>query len=290
MSRGKSELRYRDGDHEDSNTRRLEHAVAASHVRLPGVPSKALKRWFGAVVSPNEESRTPLPSSSCKDSREQFRLDDYLEFVDKRYHRLHDDDDAQSDGGRQGINTAWNWLMKQKPSSDLEAQKGKDDALCVLGLAELASAELLQKHHLPVPKSDAFRRSYEVTTEVVIDAHAQETYEERVDPVSSPVVIIKEKNLPTNGRVASLSAGLSVLHRLHERQAAIASLQLRAALSYSLRATGRSFTSSFKSLVRAIPALIAMGGGAKTLKHTAAVVAAAVLMVLRPITRVAMEA
>lgn len=277
----KSQLRYRNGDDDESSSRRIEHAEAASQVRLPAVPATSLRRWFGSIVPPNEGPRAPLPSSSSKGSKEQHVLDDYLEYIDKRYHRLHDDDEAEqpSDGGRPGINTAWNWLMKQTPGSELEAQQGKEDALCVLGLAELASAELLQKHHLPLPKSEFPREAYEVTASVVIDAQAHGTEESAVG---------QPKTVPTNGRVASISAGLSVLRRLQERQAAIAALQLRATLFAFIRAMGRSTASTVKSLSTAVPALIAMGGGAKTLK-TAVVLSAAFLVVLRPITRVAIE-
>eukprot|EP00567_Pseudictyota_dubia_P000719 CAMPEP_0197464358 /NCGR_PEP_ID=MMETSP1175-20131217/63981_1 /TAXON_ID=1003142 /ORGANISM="Triceratium dubium, Strain CCMP147" /LENGTH=371 /DNA_ID=CAMNT_0043000337 /DNA_START=9 /DNA_END=1124 /DNA_ORIENTATION=+ len=285
----RSQLRYRDGDDDESTSRRIEHSYAVSHVRLPAAPSKTLRRWFGSVVSPSDCSRTPLPSSSCKNGREQYVLDDYLEFVDKRYHRLHDENEAETPkvDGRAGINTAWNWLKAQTPGNELEEDRRSEDALCVLGLAELASAELLQKHHLPVPESVSHRVAFQVTSPVI---DAQASSEESIENLCTVSVAHPSTDTrTTNGRIASLSAGVSVLHRMHVRMMAIASLRIRAAVFSSMRAMSQSSVAAIKSLSKAVPALVAMAGGAKTLK-TAAVLATALMVFLRPLTRVALEA
>eukprot|EP00586_Coscinodiscus_wailesii_P004640 CAMPEP_0172486822 /NCGR_PEP_ID=MMETSP1066-20121228/15560_1 /TAXON_ID=671091 /ORGANISM="Coscinodiscus wailesii, Strain CCMP2513" /LENGTH=373 /DNA_ID=CAMNT_0013253015 /DNA_START=59 /DNA_END=1180 /DNA_ORIENTATION=- len=100
------------------------------------------------------ESNDPLDNGSHSDRSssvesseghlEQYVLDDYLEFLDKRYHRVHDSDPKDE---RPRIDTAWKWLFNHTDS--LEASQGNhQDALYALGVANLASNRLLQKHQL----------------------------------------------------------------------------------------------------------------------------------------------
>jgi len=87
------------------------------------------KGWF------HKQEEEPAPS------QEQQVVDDYLEFLDRRYHRLHDEKESRF--------SAWNWLMQGSGQEPLTVQADHihDDALYVLGVANLASRKLLQKHH-----------------------------------------------------------------------------------------------------------------------------------------------
>jgi len=71
---------------------------------------------------------------------QQEVVDDYLEFLDKRYHRLHDEEEK-----KENQFSAFSWL-KQKQSL---SQDPKQDALYILGVADMASQKLLQKHKKP---------------------------------------------------------------------------------------------------------------------------------------------
>jgi len=110
-----TQLSYRMGDEDDGRERQELHRKAVEGSDSP--PRKWL--WSG----------TQVPS-------EQMLIDRYLENIDRRYHRLHDDDKAGS------IGWTWNWLMAQ-PS---QPQRQEEDALRVLELADLASERLLKQH------------------------------------------------------------------------------------------------------------------------------------------------
>lgn len=96
-----------------------------------------------------------------EEEQKQYILDDYLESIDRRYKRLHEDDvkpcrkKNTNDKSTGGFTSALHWLTHHSDSSscELEEQRKQEDALYVLGLADLASSRLLQRHHLPVPES-----------------------------------------------------------------------------------------------------------------------------------------
>jgi hypothetical protein len=111
-------------------------------------------------------------------NKEQYVLDEYLESIDRRYKRLHEDENESSsfpsttssqDGG---FTSALQWLTQHSSDSttlsDVEKQRQQEDAIYVLGLADLASKKLLQRHQLPVPKSKSDKS-------VVIDIGVHDT-------------------------------------------------------------------------------------------------------------------
>jgi hypothetical protein len=93
--------------------------------------------------------------------QKQYVLDDYLESIDRRYKRLHKGDEQaplkvkKSSDNSGGFTNALQWLTAKNSDSvsETEEQRRQEDAIYVLGLADLASTRLLQKHHLPVPQS-----------------------------------------------------------------------------------------------------------------------------------------
>lgn len=122
-----------------------------------------------------------------KQEKQQFVLDDYLESIDRRYKRLHEDDHVSSSSSSTitkvspsspavGFTSALQWLTHHSDVSEAEQQRKNDDALYVLGLADLASTKLLQRHHLPVPKS-------KLNKSVVIDiAYKSASFSPQVNP------------------------------------------------------------------------------------------------------------
>lgn len=79
---------------------------------------------------------------------DQENVDEYLEFLDRRYHRLREDDDEATAFSSR---FSWNWLFdndnKEHPDSH---QNQGNNSLYALGVAELASEKLLQKHQISV--------------------------------------------------------------------------------------------------------------------------------------------
>ena len=201
-----SSLGYREGDADQSTARRRQNARSASAVSSkPSSPSGA-SRQNPAQVS--EESKGLSASSSSSSGgllgllsrgrrritarnnhteNEQFDLDTYLEYIDRRYKRVHESDKKSSSrnsknkktsppassrmspptpdttsSSRQGISTTLTWLSDSTADADCDAacqERRRQDALEVLGLAGLASAELLRRHQLPVPEDEANGKS-----------------------------------------------------------------------------------------------------------------------------------
>jgi len=137
-----------------------------------------IHKWWNAIISkstrPAEESRN---ESRFEPPNSQVRLDDYLESIDRRYKRLHHKELPVPTTTMPGFTSAWKWLKQgYSDESEPQAHSAKDpkeeDALYVLGLAELASADLLQKHHLPVPEAkiklqQQYRRQKKAAAHVV---------------------------------------------------------------------------------------------------------------------------
>lgn len=72
----------------------------------------------------------------------QESVDEYLEFLDHRYHRLRI-------GEEEPAITAWNSLMDSNNGPNPVPQDTQqNDALCALGVTDLASQRLLQKHNI----------------------------------------------------------------------------------------------------------------------------------------------
>jgi len=74
------------------------------------------------------------------DAASQQVVDEYLEFLDRRYHRLHDEEEMED--SKQPFSVL-KWL-RESPSEDF-SQDQRDNALYALGIAKSASQKLLQK-------------------------------------------------------------------------------------------------------------------------------------------------
>jgi hypothetical protein len=102
--------------------------------------------------------KLPPPSNTVEDDSKQAVVDDYLEFLDRRYIRLRGED-SQYQGEIKF--SAWQWLTKGGADDALMEHQDADhdNALFVLGVAGLASQKLLQKRHLLLtPNGSADKR------------------------------------------------------------------------------------------------------------------------------------
>ncbi len=239
-SRTTTNLFFRQGDQEDSDERKKDHRDAAQ------LYSRRFSRWWNSIRRGNAE-----PDDATK------LVDDYLEFLDRRYHRLHD---KQSSKGVKF--SALNWLMEKPTITEDE----KADALFVLGLAELASDRLLEKHHIAVPRDHKAVPqqvgSKSASSQVVVEAELVETSADVTG--SSPFVSLPGEVL------RKIGAGRQQLITIQARQ-------LRAAVVLLM-----------KTLIslpgKTLRALWHLGGGKKTLTLTGCALITAVVVV-RPVVQ-----
>lgn len=118
-------------------------------------------------------------------------MDNYLESIDRRYKRLHSHDRKKTTKDPDTVsnvasNLAWNFLTQTDSSSAVDEQRKQADAIYVLGLAELASRQLLQKHHLPIPESKWKNHD----NSIVIEAQSSAIEQSKVDAPSNGVVSV----------------------------------------------------------------------------------------------------
>lgn len=130
-------LSYRDHKHPEDST-----SQAASLV--PDREPERTAWWMGLLAVTSKSTEKDVDA----DESQQAVVDDYLEFLDRRYHRLYDDHRPSQSESKF---SAWKWIMQNGG----QESENRDDALHVLGVAELASERLLQKHHLAQSSSGA---------------------------------------------------------------------------------------------------------------------------------------
>lgn len=106
-------------------------------------------------------------------SEEQAKVDDYLEFLNRRYHRLHDENPEEVKF------SVWEWLLQKSDATTTETEaeadvvtvsrEQKDDAFFALGVAGLASDRLLQKYASSSKVDSTSLREAAKTSDRIID-------------------------------------------------------------------------------------------------------------------------
>jgi hypothetical protein len=99
-------------------------------------PSSTNKWWGNFFSSADAEI----------EEENQEVVDEYLEFLDRRYRRLHNTEPEEE---KPKPFSALNWLIQGPPNRNhlVASKHQQEDALYALGVAGLASQKLLQKHH-----------------------------------------------------------------------------------------------------------------------------------------------
>lgn len=212
-----------------------------------------------------------------KQKDEQLILDQYLESIDKRYKRLHS---RKRDRGSIQ-NVALEFLTEGALIPSFDEQRKQEDALHVLGLAELASARLLQKHHLPVPESKHGFKNF-------IDTPREE--KKPLAPSHPFTVVHMPKEMPIEeSKQSVVSSAVFCVQVLRDMRAAYANRL--AALSESVKFT---ILASFMMLGRTLKNSAALtlsvisangGGASKYTMQCLSVFAAATVSVLRPLLK-----
>jgi len=171
-------------------------------------PNHALRRQSCLNYRNTERSQPNLD--------QQFIVDEYLESIDRRYKRVHQAETKDDRSQRRGFTSAWAWLTADESSLKEEKRRKNDDALSVLGLAELASVRLLQKHHLPITQ-------LQDKNSLIIDVRGGDKD--------------SKTNLSTRGIVAAKTLGrfLNRMQKACAYRCVVVSLQLRAGYYQTLR-------------------------------------------------------
>jgi hypothetical protein len=204
--------------HQQQHKRSIQQQLSSTSTRLQfsdleDNPNTTIEqKWWRKLISYPRTSTTGdvtkatttytsrIDSSPTADNgdNEQDNVDAYLEFLDRRYRRLHSDDreeevaqqqaqvkknktmsnkNSNSDTKKSGTFSAIDWLVNGgnngSDSSDFNVvaasttRQQQADALYVLGVAGLASQKLLHKHHLPTsPEAPTIQKVVELSKEI----------------------------------------------------------------------------------------------------------------------------
>jgi len=218
----------------------------------------SITKYNGKVSRVPDTTKTTWKISSMNENRylsseidEQFAVDRYLESIDRRYKRVHQSE-ANDDTPQRGFTNAWAWIRADESALKEQKQRTEKDALYVLGLAELASARLLVKHHLPITQSQQFSHRKDITT---IDVQAEK------DATTF--------SIQTAFTLKHITRTLNDTRKTCTYHCAIVSLHLRVLFYNTLRFAGSIFT---RFLV-ALSAMVSSTTGGKFVSYLAAMVA-----------------
>jgi len=257
---------------------------------VPLEPSWWMKIFTASQSSASDSSTITQTTSSVSESEEQDSVDAYLEFLDRRYRRLHCDDKeegtqkvkAQQDSSILKTTkpfSAMDWLMKGNGSNDSDAlattRQEQEDALYVLGVAGLASQKLLQKHHLPTSTNQQSEGASAATIDKVVELKEQIDDAIEVNEVSNETLLKTEYTLVVNN---VLLPTLRVLY-LVQRQKHL----LYQKVNRGFRAIGTKCTNGLVGTFSQGPksflnTLLSIGGGKRNILRTITIGYATVLV------------
>lgn len=222
--------------------RRLYDALLATPIHIEKCFSRKQQEKLSATqLSYRDDSQSH--------HHQQASVDDYLEFLDRRYHRLYDEQVERKF-------PTFKWLIQNNGKSDDQQPipTAADNALYALGVAGLASKELLQKYQISIVREQQQQQQQQLDRDAV-DAQNEE------DNASS-----KER---IQAKLGSLFRPITASRRrlLHFQSA-----KARAAASTVVR-----------TLISSPRFLWKHSGGKATVGATLSLVSALVLVVARPL-------
>mmetsp|Transcript_6943 Transcript_6943/g.10248 ORF Transcript_6943/g.10248 Transcript_6943/m.10248 type:complete len:307 (-) Transcript_6943:197-1117(-) len=263
-------LHYRNGDEDSVVVRHATSSrITASNGGSDSDKSVSARSNFFFI-------RRKVQNSKDHDN-EQFGLDEYLSFLDRRYSRLYGEEERREP---RSINTTMNWLMKGSPLSKEDAARQQEHAHHILGMAAQASMELLSKEQ---PKKTT-------PSSVVVDTSASiipnlEPDTRKSDVAAPQLVRFVPKPFPSVvGSLASmmktrLSAGVGIFRRIREQRNALFVTQTPQIFMKLIRDSAMTVPVMARN---AVLATISIAGG-KANVRLAITVAASLLIILRPI-------
>jgi hypothetical protein len=225
------------GDHHISNF---------FHTLLTAGKTRRAKELYAAQLRGQDEEQ----------EKEQYSMDAYLESIDRRYKRLHERSEAEErKSDSNGFSGVLHWLTQSESSSVAEEQRKQEDAIYVLGLADLASTRLLQRHHLPIPAS---KRNKSVVIDIGVGS-------DEAKPVSKPTSS-SSISVSTKSSSNDISKAAFIVHLLKKTS------QVNQLTQKSVRVAGRALAYVLTSFV----SLVSDKSGGKQSFQIASVMAAAI--------------
>lgn len=287
-------------------------SASALHYTSSNDASTSSPRWWKILLSSPESAAaassssttTAAPTAPSGEASQQETVDAYLEFLDRRYRRLHSDEEearkrkqqadesaaSSTNSPKSAPFSAMDWLMNGSSNNSPTAEQ-HEDALYVLGVAGLASQKLLQKHHLlqqtdsiatPTLEGVATKQSASLKDDA-IEVQAEASLEEDNDATSInlPSQLFIKKVLVPLIRAAYIVQRRKdqVVQRIQSKVGAVAA---RAAQKV-VNPVARRIRQGPKAVVES---LLEIGGGRRNLAFTLACAYATVVL-LRPILQAA---
>lgn len=208
--------------------------------------STSSSRWWNPLSA---------KSSSSSNGNSGSSVDDYLEFLERRYSRLYDNEQKQESRAKFSV---MSWLQQGEAS---ESTSSTSNAMYALGVAGIAGKQLLEKH--------SSNRNSLVTKQVSFE-DAQIVDKTLSTQLSSETTLFSS--------VIATKVGPIFRKISHKRQMLIRyeSQKLKAAVGFLLK-------SALRLPVKVGKAVWNMGGGKKTIALTFTVAAALTLVLMRPI-------
>jgi len=251
------------------------------------------------TVSSRLQNRSTITSSSpdrsvASESEEQENVDTYLEFLDKRYRRLHCDDtkeekamskqrDPSSSKNYKPFSTM-DWLItggNNNTNVMTTSREQQADALYVLGVAGLASQKLLQKHHLPTTITFC-DQSREVSSDISsTEAPAQdlEKAQELNDKIDTNSIKIKMNEKFEKIFLLPIIRAIYLARR--QKQLILKMLQQHITESAS-KMTGALSIAISRGPKSILNAMLGIGGGRQNIMRTIAI-GYATIVIFRPL-------
>jgi len=248
--------------------------------------------WWRKLFS----STSPSPKTTTSSSNaieEQENVDKYLEFLDRRYRRLHADDEKeqkaqakQSDSQVSKPFSALDWLTNGgsiNTEVETTTREQQQDALYVLGVAGLASQKLLQKHHLQATANTSHEAKL-ISTDASPSLDKVVELKEQIDDAME--VNDSTKSLKTKINQVLLNTVLIPVLRvvyLAQRQKQLVVKMVQQSLtSVASQVTGGVVNSLSQGPISMVKTLLNFGGGKRNIVRTMAV-GYATIIVFRPL-------
>jgi hypothetical protein len=246
------------------------------NVTAESSPSSSNKWWGNAFSSADAE---------IEEDNQQEVVDEYLEFLDRRYRRLRNTEPAEE---KHKPFSALNWLKQGSPKSNdgvASKQQQQEDALYALGVAGLASQKLLQKHHVAHQEEQGPRPTSAITIQqrpIPIRHESSTQVAANASSYSEPQVGSTFANKVIRPVVRVLC---SIEHRKQHIRAEVQ--KLRSVLSVMVKSIA-------KSLIQGLPistmkAVLEGGGGKKSFSLTFTVASTLCLLLRSMLQAVVME-
>ncbi len=246
--------------------------------------------WRKLLTSTLTSPKTITPERATPGAiEEQENVDAYLEFLDRRYRRLHSDDEeeqkVESNHGNTKPFSAIDWLTNGgNVNAKIEAttREQQQDALYVLGVAGLASQKLLQKHHLQATANTSQAKVMSTDGSPSLDKVVE--LKEQIDDAIEVNDETKSLKAKANEVILNnvLLPLLRVIYLAQRQKQLIVKMVQHVLTSVASKVTGGAMNTLSQGPRSILNAMLNIGGGKRNILRTMAI-GYATIFVFRPL-------